>query len=187
MWYSGSVMQQIYIVLTWVCRWRRVECVGRQRLTWRRRALSLCGHQLEHRGPWRVSSPLLWCLYRMRKRMRLGQTSSCLWQWRTLLYHLLLLGCWWGHAIHRDPILRQKLVQVNILHTETQNKYLIKNYTVHLYTSLKTLTTVFKLKLRKRRPHKEVVHISTNVSKKLVALIFRICTLKTKPASSFET
>ena len=50
------------------------------------------------------------------------------------------------------------------------------------------LPTVFKLKTEKRRQHKEVVvHISTIVSEKHAALVFRIFSLKTKPASSFKT
>ena len=70
----------------------------------------------------------------------------------------------------------------------TQNKYLMKNYTNLLYSSSQKLPAVFKLKSEKRSKHREVVvHISTNVSEKLAALIFRIFTLKTKPASPFET
>jgi len=69
----------------------------------------------------------------------------------------------------------------------TQNKYLMKTYTIYLYTSSRKLLTVFKLKSEKRRQHKEVVCISTVVSEKLAALVFRIFGLKTKPASSFKT
>ena len=69
----------------------------------------------------------------------------------------------------------------------TQNKHLMEIYTIHLYTPSQKLPTVFKLKTEKGRQHKEVVHISTTVSEKLAALVFRIFSLKTKPASSFKT
>ena len=41
--------------------------------------------------------------------------------------------------------------------------------------------------MKKASAQTSVVHISTIVSEKLAALVFRIFSLKTKPASSFKT